>query len=131
MNAGKIGEDTAVAYLKKLGYRILKRNFRIRNGEIDIIALDPPTSIPLRQGSAGQAVQQALVFVEVKTRSSDKFGTPFEAIHFWKLKALRNAAEVYKLSHPKLPQLLRIDAVAVLLNNGEVISIEHMKNISG
>lgn len=121
MNAGKIGEDTAASYLRKLGYTILERNFRIRNGEIDIIAVDPSTS----------SGQKTLVFVEVKTRSSDKFGTPLEAIHYWKLKALRNAAQVYKISHRGLPNLLRIDAVSVLLNNrGEVVSLEHMKNIS-
>lgn len=118
MNAGKIGEDKAARYLQKLGYIILQRNFRIRNGEIDIIALDKK--------------ENALVFVEVKTRSSDAFGTPLEAIHYWKLKALRNAVQVYKLSHRNLPELLRIDAISVLLNNrGEVVTLEHLKNVDG
>jgi putative endonuclease len=141
MNSGKIGEDAAASFLKKSGYTIIERNFRIRNGEIDIIALDPSTSSPPRpadanamagrQGYEGQAGEKTLVFVEVKTRSSTRFGTPFEAIHYWKLKALTNAAQVYKLSHPRLPPLLRIDAVAVLLDtNGGVIEIEHLKNIS-
>ena len=72
------------------------------------------------------------MFVEVKTRSSEQFGTPFEAINYFKMKALRNAAQVYKLSKPQLPSLLRIDAVAVWIDsNGRVTNIEHMKNISG
>jgi putative endonuclease len=116
MNAGKIGEDVATSYLKKLGYIILDRNFRIRNGEIDIIAFDKKDN--------------ALVFVEVKTRSSHAYGTPLEAIHYWKVKALRNAAMVYKNNHRNLPDLLRIDAVSVMLKDGEVANVEHMKNIS-
>ncbi|MCH8158067.1 MAG: YraN family protein, partial [Nitrospinae bacterium] len=61
---GKAGEKAAVAFLKKQGYRILKKNFRTAVGEIDIIA---------EQG-------RTVVFIEVKTRSGDKFGHPFEAI---------------------------------------------------
>lgn len=119
---GKKGEDAAASFLKRQGFTIIEQNFRIRNGEIDIIAIDPST------GSG----QKTLVFVEVKTRSSEQFGTPFEAIHYWKMKALLNAAQVYKISHKNLPDLMRIDAVAVSINkNGEVINIEHIKNISG
>ncbi len=118
MNAGKIGEDAAVNYLTKHEFVIVERNYRIRNGEIDIIALDK------KEG--------ALICVEVKTRSTDIFGTPLEAIHYWKVKALRNAIQVYKHSHRKLPDLLRIDAISVVLTvNGELKSIEHLKNIDG
>lgn len=116
-NNGKIGESAATDFLKRKGYAIIERNFRIRNGEIDIIAIDKK--------------EKSLVFIEVKTRSSDTYGTPFEAIHYWKMKALLNAAQVYKLSRPTLPDLLRIDAVAVFLNkNSDITGIEHMKNVS-
>ena len=112
------GEVSAANYLKQNGYVILETNFRIRNGELDIIAVDKK--------------ENTLVFVEVKTRSSEQFGTPFEAIHYWKMKALLNAAEVYKSTHKNLPDLMRIDAIAISISkNGEVTSIEHMKNISG
>lgn len=121
VKAGKIGEDAAVSYLQKKGYKIISRNFRIRNGEIDIIAIEPKT---LNKDI------DVLVFVEVKARSSSDFGTPFEAITYWKLKALINAARFYKASHRGLPESLRIDAIAVnIANNGEVIDMEHVKNI--
>jgi putative endonuclease len=118
ITSGRKGEQSAADFLQKKGYVIIEKNFRIRNGEIDIIAIDKK--------------ENTLVFVEVKTRSSEQFGTPFEAIHYWKMKALLNAAQVYKLSHKNLPDLMRIDAIAISINkNGEVIDIEHMKNISG
>lgn len=114
---GQKGEEFATSYLQKRGFKILERNYRIRNGEIDIIAIDKK--------------EYALVFVEVKTRSSEQFGTPFEAIHYFKMKALLNAAQVYKATHPKLPDLLRIDAIAVSIDReGNVTNVEHMKNTS-
>lgn len=111
----KFGEDKACEYLKKLGFKIIERNFRKGYGEIDIIALD----------------KDILVFIEVKTRTSTQFGTPLESIAYWKLKSLIKTAQFYKMLHPKLPEGLRIDAVAVLLNGSEVQSIEITKNISG
>ena len=111
----KFGEDKACEYLKKLNFKIIERNFRKGYGEIDIIALD----------------KDVLVFIEVKTRTSDKFGTPLEAITYWKLKSLIKTAQYYKMTHPNLPESLRIDAVSVLLNGQEVQDIELTRNISG
>jgi len=117
---GELGERLASEFLKKLGYKIVTTNFRIRNGEIDIIAIDNAKK------------EKSLVFIEVKTRKSTTFGTPFEAIGFYKLKALTNAAQVYKFSHVGVPNLLRIDAIAITLNShDEVINLEHIKNITG
>jgi len=116
LQEGKLGEDFAVAYLNKQGYEIIDRNFRIRGGEIDIIALH----------------QNTLIFIEVKTRSSSEFGTPLEAISYWKLKSLIKTAEFYKVKHPKLPESMRIDAIGVILDNqNNLVSIEYIKNISG
>lgn len=116
-----LGEDKACNYLQKKGYKIIERNFRKGYGEIDIVAIDPSTS-------SGQI----LVFVEVKTRTSDQFGSPLEAITFWKLKSLIKTAQYYKMTHPKLPDSLRIDAVSVILSeDNKVESIELAKNISG
>jgi putative endonuclease len=113
---GELGEKIAAEYLKKQGFKIIDRNFRIRGGEIDIIALDGET----------------LVFIEVKTRRSSEFGTPLEAITPWKLRALIKTAQFYKIKHPSLPESMRIDAVAVVLDNqNNAVSIELVKNISG
>lgn len=110
-----IGENAAVEYLEKKGYDIIERNYRKGYGEIDIIAVKEKT----------------LVFVEVKTRTSSQFGTPFEAITPRKLQDIIKTSQVYVLFHPHLPKLLRIDAISVLLNNGEKIgTIEHIENIS-
>lgn len=113
---GALGEEHAASFLKKLGYRILERNYKARYGEIDIVALSHNT----------------LVFVEVKTRSSFDYGNPLEAITPWKLKTLIKTAEFYKLTHRNLPSLMRIDAVSVELGAGGLIkNIEHIENISG
>lgn len=134
LQEGKRGEDLAVAFLKTLGYLILDRNFRLRNGEIDIVALDPSAPFGDAQDeSSGQVKQKekCLVFVEVKTRSSNEFGSPLEAITWWKLKALTRAAQFYKISHRGLPDQMRIDAVSVQLSDTSDPTIEHVKNISG
>lgn len=110
-----MGENLAVKYLEKKGYVIIERNFRRRYGEIDIIAVSGKT----------------LVFVEVKTRKSLLFGKPLESITFRKLREIMNTAQYYVLTHPKLPKLLRIDAVSILLNKeNNIDTIEHVENIS-
>ncbi|MDP2586119.1 MAG: YraN family protein [Candidatus Levybacteria bacterium] len=119
----KFGEDRACEYLEKVGFKILERNYRKTYGEIDIIAIDPTAH------SAGSG--QILAFIEVKTRTSDKFGSPLEAITYWKLRSLIKTAQYYKMSHRNLPESLRIDAVSVILNGNRVQSIELTRNISG
>ena len=112
---GKLGEDLACEFLKKQGYKILERNFRKGYGEIDIIAID----------------HGVLVFVEVKTRTSQNYGTPFEAIGYYKMQTLIRGAQFYKTLHPNLPDQLRIDAVSVALEkNTKESKIELVKNIS-
>lgn len=111
-----IGEEYASKFLIKKGYKIIERNFRERFGEIDIVAKEGDT----------------LVFVEVKTRKSSQFGSPLEAITPWKLRSVIKTAQYYKLTHPSLPDRLRIDAVAIKLSDGgNVEDIELVKNISG
>lgn len=117
--AGKIGEDYAASYLEKKGYGIVERNFRTRNGEIDIVAIDQSENPP------------TLVFIEVKTREGNVYGTPLEAITYYKLKFLTRTALVYSATHPKLPKGLRIDGIGVSVGaNNELLDIEHVKNIS-
>jgi putative endonuclease len=113
--SGIKGEAIAAEFLKKKGYKILERNFRAKTGEIDLIALDSDT----------------LVFVEVKARHTHEFGTPLDAITQWKLNSLIKTAQLYKIKNPKLPENLRIDAVAITLDaRSAVKSIELVKNIS-
>ncbi|OGH42451.1 MAG: hypothetical protein A3H79_01790 [Candidatus Levybacteria bacterium RIFCSPLOWO2_02_FULL_36_8b] len=114
-----LGEDKACEYLKKLGFKIIERNFRKGYGEIDIVAIDQSEK------------EKVLVFVEVKTRTSNSYGSPLEAITYWKLKSLIKTAQYYKMTHRNLPDALRIDAVSVLLNGNNVESIELTRNISG
>ncbi len=113
---GRLGEDLAAEFLQKKGYSILERNFRKGYGEIDIVALK----------------DKILVFVEVKTRTSNVYGTPLEGITPKKLKELIQTALFYKHSHRGLPESLRIDAISVSLHGtNKASTIEHVENISG
>lgn len=113
---GKRGEELAAFYLQSQGYQILERNFRKRYGEIDIIAQEKNT----------------LVFVEVKTRWSKKFGLPEEAVTPWKLKSVIKTAQYYKMLHPELPEAMRIDVVAVdFCARGREERIRLIKNVTG
>lgn len=116
LTIGNKGEDLACEYLKKNGYKILERNFRIRGGEIDIVAKD----------------QAYLVFVEVKARYSHKYGLPVEAITPWKIKFLLKTARFYlqKISWGNGPY--RLDFISVdYANDKENPQIELIKNVTG
>lgn len=112
-DSGNLGERIASEFLKKKGYKILGRNFRSKFGEIDIIA---------QEGGV-------LVFVEVKTRWSKKFGAPEEAVTPWKLRSIIKAGEYYKLLHPNTPTLLRIDVVALEMEESKG-SARIIKNVT-
>ncbi|OGD87616.1 hypothetical protein A2870_03000 [Candidatus Curtissbacteria bacterium RIFCSPHIGHO2_01_FULL_41_11] len=110
---GKYGEDLAANFLNTHGYKILERNFRIRGGEIDIIALE----------------KNVLVYIEVKTRTSHKFGLPQEAITPHKIKFLERSAKFYRNARQNLPLAERIDVVTVDLTSGKPV-VELIKNAS-
>jgi len=115
-NLGKLGEELATKELRKNEYKILERNFSSKFGEVDIIA---------QEGDF-------LVFVEVKTRWSKKFGLPEEAITPWKIKRIIKTSQYYKMLHPEFAEAMRIDAVAVEFSpSGEVGEIRIIKNITG
>lgn len=112
---GVLGEEAACKHLISRGYTIIERNFRKGYGEIDIIA----------------TYKDILVFIEVKTRTSEKFGTPFEAVSPKKLQTLLKGANFYKyVLHPELPDDIRIDAIGVMVENGKVLSVEQIENIT-
>lgn len=130
----KVGEDLACEYLVRKGYRIIERNFRKKYQEIDIIAIQEHGSTSLTTGGPTSLTTggPTLVFVEVKTRRSNSFGSPFESIAPWKLRHLVRLAQHYKQLHPKLPDFMRIDAIGVILSlDNKVERMEHLENISG
>ena len=97
---GQKGEDLAEQFLKKLGYRIIERNFRCKFGEIDIIGF--------KKG--------VLSFIEVKTRSSDAFGQPIDSVDKAKQRRLVRLANYYlfkKKAGDSLP--CRFDVVSILM----------------
>ena len=100
---GARGENLAVSYLKRRGYRIIERNYRCRHGEVDAIARDGDT----------------LVFVEVKTRSEGSFGTPLDAVSPAKRNKLVMLANWYLLSQKIQDVPVRFDVVAVDVSGTE------------
>ena len=109
---GKIGEDLASKYLEAAGYIIIERNFMARQGEIDIIAKD----------------KKELVFIEVKTRTSDIYGKPVEAVNTQKQKHLLNTIKYYLYSKHLENEFVRIDVIEVYFNN-DTYKINHIKQI--
>ena len=105
---GKQGEEIAIRFLKKKGYRILLRNYVCKMGEMDIIAREKDT----------------LVFVEVKTRTSTEFGPPQLAVNSRKQRQLSKVALNY-LNEKRLKDVkARFDVVAILLmQKGEEIEL--------
>ena len=95
---GKKGEETAVGLLKNNGYKILLKNYKTKLGEIDIIASDKGT----------------ICFIEVKTRQSDRFGSPVEAISASKQRQISKAALVFLKEKNLLDKKARFDVVSIL-----------------
>lgn len=109
---GQLGEEMALRYLRRQGYRILERNFRCRLGEIDLIARE----------------KEELVFIEVKTRTSTRFGLPQEAVNWEKQRRLSRLAQFYLVSRGLAGINCRFDVVAILLTNGGKPRIEIIKD---
>ena len=110
---GRHGEDLAAAFLADAGYGIVDRNWRCRQGEIDIIAVDGDET----------------VFVEVKTRSSVAFGHPFEAITLQKLARLRRLAAAWCAANPGEHNRIRIDAISVIARSDSPAQIDHLARV--
>ncbi|HLR35742.1 MAG TPA: YraN family protein [Tissierellales bacterium] len=107
---GKLGEKIAEEYLVAQGYKILEKNFRIRTGEIDIIAIK----------------NKILVFVEVKARTSTYYGHPYEAVNREKqMKIMRTALYYMSLKNMHYYQP-RFDIVEVYIGHDK--RINHIDN---
>lgn len=94
---GVFGESWALGMLRRSGYRVVERNVRYRCGEIDIVAWHGDT----------------LAFVEVKTRRSSAFGSPFEAVTLTKYRHLSNAIAHYLAERELQPETYRLDVLAI------------------
>ncbi|OPX22531.1 MAG: YraN family protein [Planctomycetales bacterium 4484_123] len=115
---GQQGEELAVKYLRRAGHKVLARNYRCPLGEADVITLDSSTKAEL--GSA------SLVFVEVKTRSSDEYASPESAVDRRKQQKLIRVARYYLAHHDVGEYPVRFDVVAVLLVPGGKGEVRHI-----
>lgn len=116
MKIGKLGENIATTYLRDKGWKIHQRNFKARYGEIDIVAQDT----------------EILIFVEVKTRIGNAYGTPEEAVTPRKLQEVVQTAQYFKMLHPNLPDSLRIDVIGIVLDPEakSPIYFNHTENVT-
>ncbi len=109
---GEFGERVAVQHLQSKGYRIRERNFRTREGEIDIIAESGDT----------------LAFVEVRCRKGGAMGPAIESLGLTKQRRLVSMAEAYGQARENLPANWRIDVIAIdLAGDGRLLSLQHIE----
>lgn len=111
---GARGEQIAAGWLHSQGMQVLASNWRCGAGEIDIVARDATT----------------LVVVEVKTRTSQRFGDPAEAVTAVKLRRLRHLAAQFLTTGPHRFRSVRIDVVAVLLLPGQRPRVKHLRGVT-
>ncbi len=112
LTLGRQGEEHAVGHLRRLGYRILCRNYRRREGEIDIVAEDGAV----------------LVFVEVKTRSGGSCGDPLEAVTARKRGQIARAAMRYLAENDAHHRPARFDVVGVTIKEGGSFSLQLVRD---
>ena len=109
---GIIGEKIAQKYLKNNGYKIIENNYYTRNCEIDIIANK----------------EKYIVFVEVKTRTNEKYGKPSEAVNKTKKLHMRRSAAIFLRENNFSKFIIRFDVIEVYMINGKC-KINHIKQI--
>lgn len=112
LRRGRLGEDAARAALRKKGLKFLTANFTSAHGEIDLVFRD----------------DKLLVFVEVKTRSSEDWTRPAAAVNARKRRRLSRTALEYLRRLPDSRVSIRFDIVEVLLSEGEVREVRHLPN---
>jgi len=112
MDLGFKGEAMALKKIKSLGYKILVQNFRCKLGEIDIIAKD----------------QDTLVFIEVRSKSSEKYGLPYETVNTKKQKKIRRVAEFYLMKNNLYHLYCRFDVIGIVWQHGDELQMEIIKD---
>lgn len=115
---GRTGEDIAREYLRKNGYQLLEKNFNNRFGEIDLIVTKNKT----------------IIFVEVKLKVGEDFGTPEEMIGKRKLFQVQQTSTAFLQKYPELLEkypFCQIDAVCIVTTpNNDVLRINHYENLT-
>ena len=119
---GKEGEEIAKRYLENKGYAIVEQNYRTKRAEIDLIAR-------IRHGFWGLG-GSILVFVEVRTKHHEQYGTPEETIDYGKRMRLQRNAAAY-IHRTKYRGPWRIDAVCIVIDQATGLSkrVSHYENI--
>jgi len=107
---GRHGEEMALEFLEENGFTVLEKNWRYRKAEVDLIATDG----------------QTLVIIEVKTRSTDHFGTPEESINKAKQKLLCEAANAY-IAIKEIKNEVRFDIVSIV-TDGNQTRLHHIRD---
>jgi putative endonuclease len=110
---GREGEQAAVSYLEGRGFRILDRNWRCADGEIDIVAVERHT----------------FVACEVKTRTGTRYGTPLDAVGREKRRRLRRLAALWLSAHGVRFDQIRIDVLGLLRDETGGFTIEHVRGV--
>ncbi|HSQ35542.1 MAG TPA: YraN family protein [Candidatus Binatia bacterium] len=108
---GRDGEQAAVAYLKKKGFRIVETNYRVAGAEVDIIAVSG----------------MILCFIEVKTRKSGEFGLPEDFVHRAKQRKIIRAAKFFSARKAYREHRVRFDVVSIIRLDGGM-SFDHLEN---
>ncbi|KKP86793.1 MAG: hypothetical protein UR89_C0014G0002 [Candidatus Roizmanbacteria bacterium GW2011_GWA2_35_8] len=103
-NLGTSGEKLARSYLVANKFEILKKNFRSKFGEIDIIAKK----------------YNCIYFIEIKTRSNDRYGKPYEAVNFRKINHIQKAADYFLLKNPLRNLKLKLAVISIQLDINEI-----------
>jgi putative endonuclease len=111
---GRLGEQLAAEYLQQAGLRILDRNWRCAEGELDIVAVE----------------RRVLVACEVKTRSGLGFGSPLEAISRRKQARLRQLAISWIRAHGVLFDEVRVDVIGLVRDRAGHFTIEHVRGVA-
>ncbi len=114
LKVGRVGEEKAIEMLIEKGYEIVEKNKKNDYGEIDIIVMD------------GKEV----VFIEVRSRTGEKFGSPEETIRKRKKDKIKKNAQAY-MSFKNLKNRYRVDVVCIVFNqNMDIKRMDHYKNIT-
>jgi putative endonuclease len=107
---GRRGEEVAAEFVRGLGYRLIERNFRCRAGEVDLVALDDDT----------------VVFVEVRSRSGVRLGTPLESVDGRKQAQVARVARYFLAAHGWHERTVRFDVVGIRFD-AEPPAVEHVR----
>ena len=119
---GRRGEDEAVRYLEQRGLVVLSRNWRCRDGELDVVATYAGGA---EAGAAEAGAGVRLVVCEVKTRSGTRFGVPAEAVTGRKAATIRRVTHAWLAAHQVPWCEVRFDVVAVLMEPGRPVTLQH------